>query len=536
MPFSQLLPFLFINNTFFRAFQRIARALIFATFNYLCTMKKRTIWTIAAIMAVTFGALIWTQVRYFNEIVHARQEQFDENMGRILFITARNIELEDTRDAIEQEVLETEDEHIRQANTELLNLQDSINKLALNSKDFRNFNIKQTIDRELHDEDMRQRVTNQKELLNRAIYAILYAPNDKPVEERIDFNALDNTIQQHLKRNGMDVKYHFSVTTVDGRELYRCPDYEDPAGAKVYSQNVFANEPADRQAVIRIHFPQMRQYLYATARFVMPALLFTFILLIIFIYTIWQIFRQKRLTEMKNDFVNNMTHELKTPISTISLAAQMLSDPVISKNENSLRRFSGVIADETKRLRFLVDKVLQTSLFERGKAATFKMDELDANTTIEDVASTFTVKVHNVGGTIDTQLDAEDPIICADQMHFTNVIFNLLDNAYKYRRQDAKNPDGTPVNLHLTIRTANENNHLKIYISDNGIGIRHDELKNIFKKFYRVHTGDRHDVKGFGLGLAYVSSVVEAHKGRITAESTYGQGTTFIITLPLMES
>lgn len=499
-------------------------------------MKKRTIWTIAAIMAITFGALIWTQVKYFNEIVHARQEQFDENMGRILFIVARNIELQDTREAIEQEVLKTEDEHIRQANTELLNLQDSITSLALNSKDYRNYNIKLTIDRELHDEDMRQRLTNQKELISRAIYAILYAPNDKPVEERIDFNTLDHSIQDYLKRNGMDIKFHFSVATVDGRELYRCPDYEEPEGAKVYTQTIFANDPTAQQAVVSVHFPQMRQYLYATARFVMPALLFTFILLVIFIYTIWQIFRQKRLTEMKNDFVNNMTHELKTPISTISLAAQMLNDPVISKNEASLRRFSGVIADETKRLRFLVDKVLQTSLFEKGKAATFKMDELDANGIIEDVASTFTVKVHNVGGTIETQLDAEDPIICGDQMHFTNVIFNLLDNAYKYRRQDATNDDGTPVALHLSIRTENEDNKLKIYISDNGIGIKHDELKNIFKKFYRVHTGDRHDVKGFGLGLAYVSSVIQAHKGQITAESTYGKGTTFIITLPLIEA
>lgn len=498
-------------------------------------MKKRTIWTIASIMAITFGALIWTQVRYFNEIVHARQEQFDENMGRILFIVARNLELADTREAIEQEVLKTEDENIRKANAELLNLQDSITSLALSSKDYRNFNIKHTIDRELHDEDLRQRITNQTELLSRAIYAILYAPNDKPVEERIDFNTLDHAIQDHLKRNGMDIKYHFSVATTDGRELYRCPDYEEPDGAKVYTQTVFANDPAAQQAIVSVHFPQMRQYLYATARFVMPALLFTYILLVIFIFTIWQIFRQKRLTEMKNDFVNNMTHELKTPISTISLAAQMLNDPVISKNEASLHRFSGVIADETKRLRFLVDKVLQTSLFEKGKPATFKMDELDANGIIEEVASTFTVKVHNVGGTIETQLDAEDPIICGDQMHFTNVIFNLLDNAYKYRRQDATNDDGTPVCLQLRIRTANEGNKLKVYISDNGIGIKHDELKNIFKKFYRVHTGDRHDVKGFGLGLAYVSSVIQAHKGQITAESTYGKGTTFIITLPLMD-
>lgn len=501
-------------------------------------MKKRTIWTIATIMALTFIGLIYTQVKYFDEIVDARQEQFDETIGHVLFAASRNVELEETRATIEQEIEANADAHRQQQHDEFSALRDSLEKLATVDPSYSkraNSLMKNEADKQKRNERMRQRFIYQKELLNKAIYNILYRPLDKPINERVNLAELDRFIQTELHKRGVKLHYHFRVTSLDGKELYRCSDFEEPDGAKIYKKTIYPNDPPSFQAEMQVHFPHMGRYLYASMRFLFPTLLFTFILLVTFIYTIWVCFRQKKLTEMKNDFVNNMTHELKTPISTISLAAQMLSDPVISKNEASLRRFSGVITDETKRLRFLVDKVLQTSLFEKGKAATFKMDELDANGIIEDVASTFTVKVHNVGGTIETQLDAEDPIICADQMHFTNVIFNLLDNAYKYRRQDAKNPDGSPVTLHLKIRTANEGNKLKIYISDNGIGIKHDELKNIFKKFYRVHTGDRHDVKGFGLGLAYVTSVVQAHKGTIHAESKLGEGTTFIITLPLMD-
>ena len=151
------------------------------------------------------------------------------------------------------------------------------------------------------------------------------------------------------------------------------------------------------------------------------------------------------------------------------------------------------------------------------------------------MASTFTLKVQNVGGTIATHLEAADPIICADKMHFTNVIFNLLDNALKYHKSPGLGYENCPP-LHIDIRTVNEGRYLKILISDNGIGIKKEDLKRIFDRFYRVSTGNRHDVKGFGLGLAYVSSVIKGHRGSIHAESVYGQGTTFVIQLPLMDA
>ena len=255
-----------------------------------------------------------------------------------------------------------------------------------------------------------------------------------------------------------------------------------------------------------------------------PAFAFTLILLIIFLWTIILAFRQKKLSEMKNDFINNMTHEFKTPISTISLAAQMLNDDSVRKSPTMMQHISTVINDETKRLRFQVEKVLQMSMFDRQKA-TLKLQEVDANNVIANIVNTFKLKVEKYGGCINATLDAEDSIVNVDEMHFTNVIFNLLDNAVKYRRDDC------PLELNVATRNV-PNNRIEITIKDNGIGMKKDDLKKIFEKFYRVSTGNRHDVKGFGLGLAYVHKMVTELKGDIRAESEINKGSKFIITLP----
>lgn len=263
----------------------------------------------------------------------------------------------------------------------------------------------------------------------------------------------------------------------------------------------------------------------SSVKFMIPSFIFTFILLIVFLYTIIIAFKQKRLTEMKNDFINNMTHEFKTPISSISLAAQMLNDDSVRKSSTMMQHIATVINDETKRLRFQVEKVLQMSMFDRQKA-TLRLQEIDANKAISNIVSTFKLKVESYGGKIVSELNATDAIVEVDEMHFTNVIFNLLDNAVKYRRDDEP--------LMLKVTTADiSGTRLEIRISDNGIGIKRDDLKKIFEKFYRVSTGNRHDVKGFGLGLAYVHKMVHELKGDIRVESELGIGTTFIIILPL---
>lgn len=201
----------------------------------------------------------------------------------------------------------------------------------------------------------------------------------------------------------------------------------------------------------------------------------------------------------------------------------MLSDPTITKSESMFRHVCGIINDETKRLRFQVEKVLQMSMFDKS-AATFKKKEVEVDELIADVVNTFRLKVETSGGSLQADLKAGETKVFVDEMHFTNVIFNLMDNAVKY-----KNPEK---DLNLVISTERREEKIVITIADNGIGIKKEDLKKIFERFYRVHTGNRHDVKGFGLGLAYVKSVIDNLDGNIHAESEYGKGTKFIITLP----
>ena len=375
-------------------------------------------------------------------------------------------------------------------------------------------------------DSVRQRYIYQRGLLDEVVYDILYQTNEKPLAERIDFSLMDHDLRTSLKRNGIDIDYHFYVTTSDGREIYRCSDYTAEGEDFTYKQVLYPNDTQAQMGLLYIHFPEMQKYIFSSVRFIIPAIVFTLVLLIAFIFTIYTIFRQKRLTEIKNDFINNMTHEFKTPISTISLAAQMLGDGSVTKSESMLKHLSGIIVDETKRLRFQVEKVLQMSMFEK-KADTFKRKELDANRVIQDIVTTFRLKVETAGGTIDAHVEAAKDMVFVDEMHFTNVVFNLMDNAIKYKHPDRP--------LQLRVSTESTDSRYIIRVADNGIGIKKEDLKKIFEKFYRVHTGNRHDVKGFGLGLAYVKNVVTALGGNIHAESEYGRGTTFIISLPLLK-
>lgn len=367
----------------------------------------------------------------------------------------------------------------------------------------------------------------RKGILDDVVYSILYTANKQPLEERIDFKLLDQDIRNALENNGVLMDFHLLVTTNEGREVYRCPDYDKQGDDYSFSQILFRNDPSGHMGIVTIHFPEMRSYLHSTMRLMIPSIVFTIVLFLTFVFTIYVIFRQKKITEMKNDFINNMTHEFKTPISSISLAAQMLSDKSVNKSEAMYDSLSRVINDETKRLRFQVEKVLQMSLYERDNIA-FKQREIDAHELLQGVVKTFTLKVSQNGGEITTDFKAEKCDIYVDEMHFTNVIFNLMDNAVKYKRDS--------VDLHLTVSTWNTGDKLNIAIADNGIGIQRDDLKRIFDKFYRVHTGNKHDVKGFGLGLAYVKKIVHLQDGTIHAESELGKGTKFIITLPIINT
>lgn len=518
-------------------------------------MKKRTIWVISTIMGLSFLVLLFLQLKYFQEMADMKKEQFDESVNRALNQASRNLEYNETWRYLQKDVNETE----RRAY-----IQDSIgtrsgkpdgtlqqsHQFSVTGKDgtmYSAFELKtitvkpsqmpkgmilQNDKNSLSEaskslqEIVKNRYIYQKALLDEVVYSILYSASDKPLKERINFKLLDQDLKSELMNNGINIPYHFRVTTQDGREVYRCSDYSEKGEEYTYSQVLFRNDPASKMGVVKVHFPDMNSYIFSSVRFMMPAIVFTFILLVTFIFTIVVVFRQKRYTEIKNDFINNMTHELKTPIASISLAAQMLNDKSLTKSESMINHLGGVIQEETKRLRFLVEKVLQMSMFDRKKTV-FKKKELDLNEMVESIAHSFSLRVEHTGGRIYTDIGAVDSTIYVDEVHFQNAIFNLMDNAVKYGKPDQ------PLDIYMS--TWNDDQHLYLSIRDTGLGIKKENLKKVFEKFYRVHTGNVHDVKGFGLGLAYVKQIVELHDGEIAVDSEYKKGTKFTIKLPVIK-
>lgn len=517
-------------------------------------MKKKTIWAIAAIMGISFLGLLYLQLMYMSSMAQMKREQFDESVNRALYRASRNLELNETLRYLEKDVNESERKTNKSDSMNVAGRQDgSLQKshqfsvVDTDGTIYSSFemktittapatmpkgiilnNDKNAISEATRSmqEIMHNRYVYQKALLDEVVYSILYTASEKPLKERINFKLLDQDLKAELMNNGISIPYHFIVCTHDGREVYRCPDYEEAGSEALYVQTLFRNDPQPNKGMVKVHFPDANKYIYSSVKFMIPSLIFTVVLLLTFIFTIYVVFRQKKLSEIKNDFINNMTHELKTPISSISLAAQMLSDNGVKKSETMLAHLGGVINTESRRLRFLVDKVLQMSMFDRQKAI-YNKKELDINEMVETIANTFHLRVNNTGGKIDIDIEAVESLAYVDEMHFQNAIFNLLDNAVKYGKPDKP--------LNLFIKTWNpDDNHISIMIQDNGLGIKKENVKKIFEKFYRVHTGNVHNVKGFGLGLAYVKQIVDIHDGEIKVESEYGKGTTFTIKLPVL--
>lgn len=516
-------------------------------------MKKAKIWTLGMIMVFSFTGLLFLQVQYIEKMFKMRNEHFDESVKRSLSQVSSNLEYDETLKYLEKEAKESEDsentvkgqysqsiitkQYKAYSKTEngvystfemrTITMQPSKSpKIVIAKTPKVKLDDKKTIIQasESLQDNLKKKYIYQRSLLDSVAMNILYQSSNKSLESRINLKQLDYYIKKELNNNGITLKFHYILYNNNGQEIARCSDYENKGAEKQYKQTIFPNDLYNNGGIVAIHFPDRGSYMYNDIKFMIPSMIFIVVLIITFIVTIYSISMQKKLSEMKNDFINNMTHEFKTPISTISLAAQMLNDASLTKSPTMFNHISGVINDETKRLRFLVEKVLQMSMFDKQKAL-FKMKEIDINELIQGVVNTFKLKVGQYNGSIEYELDATDTIIEADEMHITNVVFNLMDNAVKYRR------DG--VDLKLKVRTWNENNKLYITIEDNGIGIKKENLKKIFEKFYRVHTGNLHQVKGFGLGLAYVKKIITEHKGTIKAESELNVGTKFIITLPI---
>jgi two-component system phosphate regulon sensor histidine kinase PhoR len=344
------------------------------------------------------------------------------------------------------------------------------------------------------------------------------------VEDRIDPILIDSLLKVELKAAGINTPFEFGLYDFINNKMFvdHPTDFTEQLMKTRFRVRLFPHDIFYHPDYLMIYFPEQNRYVFNNL-WVMFASSGFFILIIIatFFYTISTIIRQKKLSDIKNDFINNMTHELKTPISTISLACEALSDPDVNKSASMAGNYTRMIQEENKRLAQLVENVLQSALLDKSDFE-LQITEVDMHVVIQKVLRSFEIHLNRRKVTLDLSLNALKTVVEGDVVHLTNVIFNLLDNAIKY----------TPDVPEIRIETSNVGSAFVFSIRDNGIGISRDEQKRVFEKLYRVPTGNIHNVKGFGLGLSYVQVIVEKHHGYIRVESELGFGSTFTVTLP----
>jgi len=511
-------------------------------------VKKHLVTILIALMTVALLGLSGIQVYWLDNALILREAQFQQSASHVLATVAERLERQEAISGFNQSELQafflnnnqlTRDSSLTNLRLSIKEEQvvDTIEGYIRNEKTIRHI-IEDTTGKELPIQrglvdslaiagNLSPEFVQQKGSLIDKIIAQWFSTNFKrDIEERIDALTLDSIIFAQLKDHGIKADYRFGVFNANNepvlKETCKYHNLVNPASA-VYRIQLFPNDLYPSDNYLLLQFPSQRTYVLKSMWLTLViSLAFVLLVVGIFYVTIKTILKQKKVSEMKNDFINNMTHELKTPISTISLACEALQDPDMSASAEMRNNYVGMINQENQRLGILVDTALKTAILARGEL-TLNKESISAHQLIEHVSSNFKLKASKRLGNLIVNLKANDDLVFADKMHFTNVLNNLIDNALKYT-VDIPN---------LEITTRNRANKLLITVKDNGIGISKENQKKIFDKLYRVHTGNVHDVKGFGLGLSYVKAIVEKHNGSISVNSHLGKGSQFEITIPL---
>jgi len=507
-------------------------------------MSKKMIYILTVLMAIAVVAMVWVQLITINKTAKLQEKDFTFNV---------NIALNDVKERIEFEefkIFYQPDESYyssSSAPSSGLNLYpnsdpvESLNKLgqsgelsiSYSQKTFNNPNGLLEISKSRVDLDISSMRSAYKRQSERQSQLLRYQDfmqkrSEMKISDRIVPEFLKQLLEVELKDRDIQSQYKYCIksTVRDKTEIVLGdPDYHPTKAAREYKVPLFYDQASAKPNFLVVYFPDHHaEQIKAMSNVVLPSLILILIIIGIFVFTLQIILRQKKLSQIKNDFINNMTHELKTPISTISLASQMLKDNSLVHTPSTIDHISGVIFDESKRLSSQVEKVLQMAVFNEGKLK-LKFSDIDLNQIVSQAASNFELRVTNSGGTLETTIQAYDPVISGDEVHITNVIFNLLDNAEKYSKETPK----------IEILTENKSGWVIVQIRDYGIGISKENLTQIFERFYRIPTGNVHNVKGFGLGLSYVKRIVEEHHGKIKIESTVGKGTKFRIYFPVIK-
>lgn len=490
-------------------------------------MKQKNILLITAMMALALLGIIIMQAYWITNSIRVNEQQFEKNVFAAINAVASRIEqqeIDNTTQSFYRNMLAKDKmyEHYR--------AQENLDEELMSTFDLESFfnSEPEALPQELSKQVGRDEVMRQLEII---MAKRVMSP--LPVSERIELSVLDELLVVEFRNRGVILEFDYGIFDTRQRafvitQQYNCPDGTlqqldnlEPLKNSPFRVPLF---PADFNVpgYLMVHFPGLSSYIWRSVwPTLMGTVLFTGIVIYSFAYTVFVIFRQKKLSEIKTDFINNMTHEFKTPIATISLAVDSIVSPSISQDPAKVKRFADIIKAENRRMNSQVEKVLQMALLDRNQIDV-KLRHVNVHNLLEKATEHMSLQVDKRGGTIIAEYGAKSPILLADETHLSNVFHNLLDNANKY------SPDAPDI----AVRTVDTDSNIEIHIEDKGIGMNAEDKKRIFDKFFRVHTGNRHDVKGFGLGLSYVKKIVDLHKGTIQVKSEPEKGSKFILTFP----
>ncbi|KAA5824727.1 HAMP domain-containing histidine kinase [Algibacter amylolyticus] len=344
-----------------------------------------------------------------------------------------------------------------------------------------------------------------------------------PIHKRVSENEIKKLLTEKLKKDDIDIDFEFAIYSNNLATKVKSDNFEyDPNSS--FKVPIFYDENNQTPYRLHVNFPDDRKFILSgVIGMILLSITFTSIIILAYSSALFQLVKQRKISEIKTDFINNMTHEFKTPIATINLAIDSIKNPKIIDDKEKVLRYLGMIKEENKRMHAQVENVLRISKLEKNELNISK-DRVDLHDLVEDALTHVELIVEDRQGYIKTFLDAETSSVLANETHFTNVIVNILDNAIKYSPEAPK----------IEVYTENAGTNILLKIKDYGSGMSKAAAKRVFEKFYREHTGNIHNVKGHGLGLAYVKRIVEDHQGHVSVESEKDKGSTFIIKLPLI--
>lgn len=519
-------------------------------------MGKKVFLVLVILMSMSLIGIIFVQAYYITNSVRNKEEQFTFNVKKALSYVSNKIGDEEFRDYVYklQGLIE---QGVNVDTTAILNLyikedNSGTNKTHIYRNGILEENYKLSsalldigtdsisIKRILNERETKTFETNSLDgsrnlnamltqmgtltMSDKMLWETAYKDNAyrSPIHKRVTVEEIDRILRLRLIEDNIDIDYEFAIYSNDLATKVQTENFE--LERAFISVPFFDNEKDNSNYRLLVDFPERKRFILSSIMsMIMLSIIFTLIIIVAYSSALYQLIKQRQISEIKTDFINNMTHEFKTPIATINLALDAIRNPKIIDDKDKVKRYLSMIKDENKRMHAQVENVLRISKLEKNELNISK-ERVELHDLVEDALSHVELIVENRGGVIETNLKAEKSSVLANETHFTNVLVNILDNAIKYSPEIPK----------INVETETVGTNIIIRIKDNGSGMSKTAQKRVFEKFYREHTGNIHNVKGHGLGLAYVKRIVDDHQGHISVESEKEKGSIFTIKLPLI--